>query len=83
MRAAYLITLLLAATAAQPLLASSVSREDAMARVQSAGYSLVSKTDAAPGVWDVWASKDGIAYRVKVNARDGTLIAAIPVEVDD
>ncbi len=44
---------------------------------------LISKTEQAPGAWDVWASKDGIAYEVKINANDGSLIAAVPVEDND
>ncbi len=83
MRASCVALFLLASTAVVPALASTVSREDAMARVHSAGYPLVSRTDPAPGGWDVWASKDGIVYKVEVNANDGTLMAATPVENDD
>jgi hypothetical protein len=43
----------------------------------------VSKTEAAPQGWNVWASKDGIAYEVRIDARNGRTIAVIPMENDD
>jgi hypothetical protein len=70
-------------TSTWPARAASLSRQDAASRAQSAGFMLISKTEQAPGAWDVWASKDGIAYEVKINANDGSLIAAVPVEDND
>ena len=83
MRATFFITSVLLFASAIPCFAASITRQDAVSRAQSAGYSLISKTEAAPGSWDVWASKEGIAYEVKINARDGSLMTAIPVEDND
>lgn len=83
MRAFPLIAILLLLASIEPVLAASLSRQDAMSRAQSAGYTLISKTEPAPGSWDIWASKDGIAYEIKINANNGTLIAAVPVEDND
>lgn len=67
-----------------PALAQAITTKEAAAdRARAEGYVLVSKTEEAPGVWDVWASRDGIAYEVKIDARDGALIKAIPVEDND
>ena len=66
-----------------PCAADSISSDAAVSRALSAGYRLVSKTEAAPGAWDIWASKDGIAYEVKIDARNGSLMTAIPLDDND
>jgi hypothetical protein len=83
MRELPLIALLLILASIGPSNAASITRQDAVSRAQSAGYTLISKTEPAPGSWDIWASKDGIAYEVKINANDGSVIAAVPVEDND
>lgn len=62
---------------------AAISQEDAVARAQSAGFSLVSRAESAPGNWDLWASKDGIPYEVKIDSQDGSLLQAIPLEAND
>jgi hypothetical protein len=79
----HFLVLLILATSGSAVCAASISRDDAASRVLSAGYTRVSKTEPAPGSWDVWASRDGIPYEVKVSATDGTLVAAVPVEDND
>lgn len=62
---------------------AATSRDEILSRAKSAGYSLIAKTEFSGGTWDVWASKDGIAYEMKFNANDGALIAAVPVDAND
>lgn len=67
-----------------PALADSIKTGEAAAdRVKSEGYSLISKAEAVPGAWDVWASKDGIAYEVKIDAGSGAVVKAVPVDDND
>ena len=81
MRALALIALLPFLASVGTSHAASITRQDAVSRAQSAGYSLVSKAEPAAGSWDIWASKDGIAYEIKEN--DGSLIAAVPMDDND
>lgn len=81
--AAFAACLLICGLIAPAFAQEVTTREAAADRARAEGYSLVSKTDPAPGAWDVWASRDGIAYEVKIDARDGSVIKAIPVEDND
>ena len=83
MRAPILTLVFIVSSSWMSASAATLSREDALSRVQSDGYGLVSKAEEAPGSWDVWASKDGIPYEVKINAADGSVIAAVPLEAND
>jgi hypothetical protein len=83
MSARIILALSLLAISSEASQAATISREDATARVRSAGFTLVSKAEPTPGAWEVWASRDGIPYEVKVNASDGSLLAAVPVEDND
>lgn len=63
--------------------AAATTRDEILSRAKSAGYSLIAKTEYAGNTWDVWASKDGIAYEMKFSAQDGALLAAVPVDAND
>jgi hypothetical protein len=81
MRAVFVLMMCL--TSIAPSWAATLTRQDAVSRAQSAGYTLISKTEPASGAWDIWASRDGIAYEVKINAENGSVMAAVPVEDND
>ena len=81
------------ACAANPVL----TQGEASAKVLANGFKLVAKTEpvvarhnpaawdsaAASPNWDVWAVKDGIAYRVTVDGNTGDLVGAAPAVEDD
>ena len=74
-----------------------LTRDEASAKVLANGFRFVVKAEPAtaranPAVWesatmspnwDVWAVKDGIAYRVTVDGGTGDLVAASPAVEDD
>ena len=73
-----------------------LTQEDATATVLANGFRLVARTEPAkanrnpaawasaePVSWDVWAVKDGIAYRVTIDAGTGDLVKAAPAVEDD
>ena len=67
---------------ARPVLTS----DDAAAEVLASGFARVAKAEATSSIqrgWDVWASKDGIAYIITIDAGTGLVLAATPAVADD
>jgi hypothetical protein len=69
--------------------ATNLSASELIASAQQAesialavGYPLVEKAELVNDRWDVWASKDGIAYNLQIDARTGFFIKESPADDD-
>jgi hypothetical protein len=58
------------------------SRQQAESIALAVGYPLVEKAELVDHRWDVWASKDGIAYQLQVDPQTGFFIKELPADDD-
>ena len=61
---------------------ADITRQQASDRVLADGFALVSRTEAVPGLWDVWASKNGLPYEVTIDAATGSIVTRTPIADD-
>lgn len=61
----------------------ALTAQQAAADVLKDGYTRVALTERAPDAWDVWASKDGMSYEVKIDPKTGSVIQQVPIDGDD
>ena len=80
---ACLFSLCLLAACRSAAAMAPITSQQASDRVLADGFALVVKTEAALGTWNVWASKDGLPYEVKVDAVTGSVVVSTPVGDDD
>lgn len=77
--AGFLIILPMAAANAGPI----ANAGDAVADAATNGYSKIALAEHSRKEWEVWASKDGLSYELKIDAQTGAVLQTIPLDSDD